>query len=252
MRDVAGGEERTVVQDVSERTCPGCGAQNKTAAGFCWRCFASLNPGAGPGTGPPPPPMHPFRMPGPTLETAETPKRTMPLAVWLAAGALLAAAIAWFAIGRLGGGPELPDSVAGYSRIEIPGLDEAIQAAKSQSNLPSGMDVDVGVYGGTQTSPRLMMMWATSDQLDDAEAAFVGVASGLGLTSETDAFQTFTRDGRSFLCASSADMGVTTPQAVDMCMWPDGGTIWVLMDFSPGPNLDATLGLAGQAATATA
>ncbi|HEX7464816.1 MAG TPA: hypothetical protein VF382_08000 [Actinomycetota bacterium] len=191
-------------------------------------------------------------MPAPVFDAPVAPRRsTGPLVVWLAAGAVVAAAIAWFVIGRPGG-PELPDSVGGFQRIEVPNLDQAIEAAKSQSGVQD-VDMDIGVYGGTEASPRIMVMWATSDQFGDVEAGFVGLASGFGLPAEAQAdFESFTRGDQSFLCASSSDLGVTVPQAVDMCMWPDEDTIWILADYSPGPTLDTTLELADQVARETA
>jgi hypothetical protein len=190
-------------------------------------------------------------MPAPVFDAPPAPRRsTGSLVVMLAAGAVVAAAIAWFVIGR-SGGPELPDSVGGYQRIEIPDIDQAIEAAKSQSGAQN-VDMDIGVYGGTQLSPRIMVMWATSDQFKDVEAGFVGMAGGLGLPPEMqDSFHTFTRGGQSFLCLTSDELGVSVPQAVDMCMWPDGDTLWILADYSPGRTMDATLDLAEEVARAT-
>ncbi|MEW6059106.1 MAG: hypothetical protein AB1551_03015 [Actinomycetota bacterium] len=251
MRTLLRPKERKVVQDVGERVCSGCGAQNKEAATFCWRCYAAMTPTGGSQVlpGHPLPSAPPFRMPAPLFEASAPPRRDgVPLLIWLTAGAVVVAAIAWLLIGRLSGGPKLPDSVGGFQRIEVPYLKEAVEAAKTQPGLPSDIELDIGVYGGTPTSPRLMLMWATSDQLGDADAAFVGLASGLGVPSEAQGFKTFTRGNRSFVCVTSADLGVATPMAMDMCMWPDGDTIWVLADYDPGPTVDATLDLADEVA----
>lgn len=261
-------------QDPQGRACPGCGTQNADTADFCWKCYRRFETGSGgtmagsfapaqPGTFiparpgaagpyavprpgmPAPPPPGPLDSPRP--ETRGAGKGIATFAV----AALALAVVGGFLISRLGGGPPaFPESVAGIPQADIPQLEQLVDLAKEQSNIPEGLDLDLAIYGNP-VSPRFALMWMKGDEIGNAQDAFEALSSGLGdglLPGATGAGQlkVQTRDGVTYACASGSDFGVTGPVAT-LCMWPDDDIFWMVLDFQPGPTIEPTILLAAQA-----
>lgn len=262
--------------DPQGRACPGCGTQNADTADFCWKCYrrfetgpsgvtsgqyAPRQPGAGPyapthpeAVGPHAVPRPGMPMPPPpgSLYTPQPEARSAGKGIaTFAAAALALAVVGWFLISRLGGGPPaFPESVAGIPQADIPQLEQLVEFAKGQANLPEGIDLDLAMYGDP-LSPRFALMWMKGDGLGNAQDAFEALSSGLGeglLPGATGAGQlkVETRDGVTYACAIGSDFGVAGPAAT-LCMWPDDDIFWMVLDFQPGPTLEPTILLAGQA-----
>lgn len=262
-------------QDPQGRACPGCGTQNADTADFCWKCYRRFETGQGgvsagpyaprqaagpyaptqPGAAGPyavhrpgmpmPPPPGSLSTPRPEARSAGKGIATF------AAAAVALAVVGWFLMSRLGGGaPAFPESVAGIPQADVPQLEQLIDLAKEQSNIPEGIDLDLAMYGDP-LSPRFALMWMKGDGLGNAQDAFEALSSGLGEgllpgASGAGQLKVETRDGVTYACASGSDFGVTGPAAT-LCMWPDDDIFWMVLDFQPGPTIEPTILLAGQA-----
>ncbi len=229
-----------------ERTCPSCGAANPDSASFCWQCFTNFGPPAGarpggwgrgraptppasgPGISPPPSFGIPAPQPFPSAPVAQETRSVWPrMVVGFVAAAVIAGA-AVFLVGKLRGGVGFPESIIGIPRVHSPVIDAAIEQGKKRQGV-DGMEMDMAVYG-TDTLPRLFVLWVRAPGGTDPEEAFRLFAQGASSTGntavQTTRMTTENVDGTDYICAP-----VTGQLAADMCFWHDGDIYWVLLDL---------------------
>ena len=222
-------------------TCPSCGGDNPKAAPFCWRCyasFASMRVDPAPSTasvsartvgrvGVPPMPGVPTPTPPPQTTAGGGASRTVRVVV----GALVSLVVAFGARSVLGGGPSLPDAVAGTPRMTTQDVKD-FEEQMSDYGKRSDLDVVAGAYGtGAIPAFFVLLIDGRSDEATDAIFnEFVGGMASSGATVETSATNSGERDGLEYRCVPV----VAAQIQAAACMWRDDGTFGVVFQLDAG------------------
>lgn len=225
------------MQVEEKRACPTCGAENAAAAAFCWKCFASFAPAAGPpiptrpGAAMPPAPST-FNRPGMQgSDQASQPveKRGSKL-VAVVVGTIVAAAA--FGVQRLLDGPaSLPDSIGGVPRMTS-GLAQDFEREMESMGDQYDLDIAAAAYGSSEIPDFLVILVDESaiESTDELFESFLdGVAQG-GAGVDRAGQDSGTRDGVDYRCVPMSGAGLTATG----CMWRGSGDVGIVLRIGSG------------------
>jgi hypothetical protein len=228
-----------MMQTEERSICPACGGDNPKAAAFCWRCYTSLSPSSAgtrsvgeehadtrsfgrPGAPMPSPPP----MPLPSISSGGP--STLARIVVGAAASLIAV----FGVRSvLGGGPSLPDVVAGTPRMTTQQMKD-FEKEMVEEGKRSDLDVAAGAYGtgSVPTFIVLLIGGRTSEATDDLFDQFVEGMASSGASVESGATESGQHEGLDYRCVP-----VVAPQILAAaCMWRDDATVGIVFRLDAG------------------
>jgi hypothetical protein len=225
---------RCEVQVEQKRSCTACGSESAADASFCWRCltpFAQV---------PPPPPIGVGHagpngvgarpMPAPIPPTPVDPPRSSSK-VGRALVSVVAAFAGYFGVQYLlGGGPSLPDTLAGSTRL-TDAQSKEFERYTSEEGDKYGIDAEGGVYG-VGGAPRFFVIVVDAAAIETTDQLFEALVTGFsqaGATVDQSGRSSGQRGDSEYRCVTAAAAG---QQAV-ACMWRDADNVGIVFEM-PG------------------
>jgi hypothetical protein len=140
---------------------------------------------------------------------------------------LVAAAAGYLGVQMiLGGGPELPDSIAGVERVEN-SVAEDFEKDMIEEGERIGIDVAAGVYG-KPTSPDFVVLLVDAAAIETTDQLFDNLMDGFAQAGATVGSDRASgeRAGVEFRCAE-ANAPVVSAAA---CMWREDDNVGIVLD----------------------
>jgi hypothetical protein len=217
------------------RPCPSCGAANLASSTFCWQCQTPYRqPPSAYGSSAAQAPSWPGRSGldyRPIPDYSPPPKQR-------SIGAIVGALV--FAVAVIGGffayrlltspGAQLPDSLAGSERLEIPAIESELDRFKDEV-ARLGFEGDVAMYG-TAGVPSFMVMVIDESpgdaQIEDSllQQFADGFSSGGSLRIDVSSIDVLQEGDATLRCTS-----ITGGPQLSMCMWVDPDTLGFVFTF---------------------
>jgi hypothetical protein len=125
---------------------------------------------------------------------------------------------------------ELPAAFGDLTLIEQPGLDAVLDAARDQT-AAEGYDVDMGFYG-TGGMPTAALAWISGPDIPPTEDAFTELSGGFDTSLGAGSVDLARRATRTVAGVRYECVPMTGDLPATMCLWSDGGVLWMLIDMS--------------------
>jgi len=224
-----------------KRACPSCGGDNPATAAFCWRCYAPLGQAAAtptragvaaPARMPAAPSFPPPPVAGPP-PSVPAPSRSSGISwgVRLAVGAL-AALVGYFGVQAVfGGGPSLPDTLAGTPRMTSQAAKDFEKQMADQGKR-NDLKIAAAAYGAG-TTPDFMVMLIQGSSLESTDQMFDQFVQGMsssGASIDSAGGDSGQRGSTEYRCVPVSTTSVTAAA----CMWRDETNVGIVLKLNGG------------------
>jgi hypothetical protein len=211
------------------RPCPSCGAGNLASALSCWQCQAPFrqSPSTYGSPGAPAPGWSgraglDYR----PIPESVTPPRHRPIHTIIGAVLLVLSAAGGFSGFRYltSSGVDLPQSLVGADRLEIPAIETEIDRFKREV-ASLGFQGDAAMYGTAGIPSFMVMVVGDSPENGEIEDSFLqafaeGFSSSGSLQVDLASIDVTQEGDATFRCTR-----ITGGPQVSMCMWVDPGSV---------------------------